>query len=425
MVAARENELLTETGPDTPGGKLLRRYWQPIALASELPPGAAPQAITILGEQLVLFRDDADRIGLLGLNCPHRRADLSFGRVEDGGLRCLYHGWLFNIEGRCMQQPAEPSDSTYKDEVRHTAYPCREIGNLIFTYMGPGAPPAFPNYEVLHVPDQHRFVNKTHVECNYLQALEGNIDPAHLSYLHATATPPDVRAVPGSNRSADFFYGDDRRPTIEIEVVDFGVRIYSIRNADDGKKYVRITNFIMPNKASIVGTEGRINQGHQINWHVPINDHCHLRFDVTMNREKPIDPTRYLKRMQGEVTPDGRLIRNRANRYLQDRSTMNESFSGMGPYFLAHDSFASETQGLVHDRTLEHLGSTDKCIVAARRQILRGIEAIERGEDPAHSRLEGDDSDLSHIVVLSEVVAANDEHKTIWQKHASPRHQNP
>ncbi len=416
MVGARDNQRLTRTGPDTPGGQLLRRYWQPIAVADELPVGSAPKAIKILGEDLVLFKNDSGSIGLLGLYCPHRCADLSYGRLEDGGLRCLYHGWLLDRHGRCLDQPAEP-DKTYKDKVRHIAYPCREVANLIFTYMGPGDPPPFPNYEALCLPDPNRFVNKTILDCNYLQALEGNIDPAHLSYLHATAIPPDKRAVPGSNRSADTFYGSDRRPNIEIEYTDFGVRIFSVRQAGDSKKYVRITNFIMPNKASIVGNEGRVNQGHQINWHVPIDDESHLRFDITINRTRPIDRTRYLEKMQGEVTPDGRLVRNRANRYLQDRSTMAETFSGMGPYFMAHDAFASETQGQVHDRTREHLATTDKCIVAARRQILKGIEAIEQNGMPIHADLETDANDLSHIVVLSEVIPEQDDHKSLWRKH--------
>jgi phenylpropionate dioxygenase-like ring-hydroxylating dioxygenase large terminal subunit len=421
MLTAQENELLTRTGPGTPGGALLRRYWQPIALSEELPADGPPQPVTVMGEELVLFRDDRGRVGLLGINCAHRCADLSYGRIEDGGLRCLYHGWLYDIEGRCLEQPAEPADSTYKDEIRHIAYPCREVGNLIFAYMGPGDEPVFPDYEALRVPDAHRFVAKTIIDCNYLQALEGDIDPAHLSYLHSTVKPPDSRAVRGSNRSADFFYGSDRRPTLEIELADFGVRIFSIRDAGDGKKYVRVTNFIMPNKAAIVGNEGRINQGHQINWHVPIDDGSHLRFDITMNREKPIDTSRYIEGPKGEVTADKRLVRNRANRYLQDRDEMSRTFTGMGGYFMVHDAFASETQGAVHDRTREHLGTTDKFIAAARRQILDGIAAVEAGKDPLHTIRSEDDNDLSQIVVLSEVVPNEEDHKTLWRKYASAR----
>ena len=421
MVNAHENDLITLTGPGTPGGKLMRRYWHPIALASELPTGCDPQPIQILGEELVLFRDEKGGVGLLGLYCPHRCADLSYGRVEDGGLRCLYHGWLFDTEGRCLETPGEPADSNYKDAINHLSYPCKEQAGLIFAYLGEGEPPILPDYEALRVPDDHRFNAKTIVECNYLQALEGDIDPAHLSYLHGAVVPPDDRAVPGSDRAADFYYGDDRRPHLDIELADFGVRIISVRDAGDGKKYVRVTNFIMPNKAAIVGNEGRINQGYQINWHVPIDDTRHLRFDITINREHPIDTTRYTENMKDEVTPDGHMVRTRENRYLQDREELkNKTYTGMGGYFLAHDSFASETQGRIHDRTREHLGTTDKFIAAARRQILQGVADVESGKDPMHTIRGGDDNDMSHIVVLSEVVPVEEDHMALWKKYASP-----
>ena len=144
MLTQEQNDLLTQTGPSTPGGDLLRRYWQPAALAEELPPGGAPLPVRILGEDLVLFRDDAGRPGLLGLHCSHRAADLSYGRVENGGLRCLYHGWLYDVRGRCLEQPGEPAGSTFKDRISHPAYPCQEAGGIVFTYMGPGEPPLLP-----------------------------------------------------------------------------------------------------------------------------------------------------------------------------------------------------------------------------------------------------------------------------------------
>ena len=424
MVTADENELITLTGPGTPGGALMRRYWHPIALSPELPPGGAPQPVQILGENLVLFRDEKGRPGLLGINCPHRCADLSFGRIEDGGLRCLYHGWLFDIEGRCLEQPGEPAGSSYKDEVRHTAYVCKETSGIIFAYMGADDPPLFPDYQFLHVPEDHRYTSKTHIDCNYLQALEGDIDPVHLSYLHGSVQLPDARPVPGDTRSASFHYGNDRRPTLEIELADFGVRIFSIRQAEGAKKYVRVTNFIMPNKAAIVGNEGRLNEGNQINWHVPTDDTHHLRFDITINRERPLDMTRYTGNIGTEVTPDGTLIRSQDNRYLQDREEMSNTYTGMGGYFMAHDAFASESQGPIHDRTREHLGTTDKFIAAARRQILEGIKDVEAGKEPRHSIREAANNDLSHIVVLSEVVPEETDHMGLWKKYASEKRAN-
>jgi phenylpropionate dioxygenase-like ring-hydroxylating dioxygenase large terminal subunit len=162
----------------------MRYAWQPIALAEELPLGGAPLSIRILGEDLVMFRDDKDRIGLLGLECSHRRADLSYGRVENGGLRCLYHGWLFDIEGRCLEQPGEPRGSEFCTSIRHLAYPCREFAGLIFAYMGPNECPPLPMFDALTAPETHRVSMKVYQESNYLSALEGNLDPAHVSFLH-------------------------------------------------------------------------------------------------------------------------------------------------------------------------------------------------------------------------------------------------
>src|SRR5215208_927266 len=155
MLTQEENELLTRIGPGTPGGDMMRRYWQPAALSEELPRGGAPLPVRLLGEDLVLFRDEDGRPGLLGLHCSHRGADLSYGRLEDGGLRCLYHGWLFDVGGRCLEQPGEPAGSTFHERIRHTAYPCQELGGVVFAYLGPGEPPLLPAYEPFAVPDAH------------------------------------------------------------------------------------------------------------------------------------------------------------------------------------------------------------------------------------------------------------------------------
>src|SRR5438046_3206806 len=152
MTTREENELLTRTGPRTPGGELLRRYWQPVAISEELPPDGAPQPVRMLSEDLVLFRDEQGQPGLLGIHCSHRGADLSYGRLEDGGLRCIYHGWLYDRTGHCLEQPGEPQGSTFHERIRQTAYPCVELGGLILTYMGPGEPPDLPPFEFLYVP---------------------------------------------------------------------------------------------------------------------------------------------------------------------------------------------------------------------------------------------------------------------------------
>src|SRR5437764_699326 len=254
-----ENERLTQVGPGTPGGEFLRRYWQPAALSEELPVGGAPLPVRLLGEDLVLFRDDDGKPGLLGIHCSHRGADLSYGRVEDGGLRCIYHGWLYDRSGRCLEQPGEPAGSTFHERIRQTSYPCHEFGGVIFTYMGRGEPPAFPAYEFLQNDESKRFVDKYHHDCNYLQGNEGNIDPVHLSFLHrflredvAFSRPPQIGpngngAAQVSRQSSNALYGRDLAPTLEIEETDFGIRIFSVRDAGEAGWYVRISNFIYPN----------------------------------------------------------------------------------------------------------------------------------------------------------------------------------
>ncbi|NIO11499.1 MAG: Rieske 2Fe-2S domain-containing protein, partial [Deltaproteobacteria bacterium] len=244
-----EFELLTRTGAGTPGGTFMRRYWQPAALSIELPPGGAPIPVQILGEELVLFRDDKGQPGLLGLHCAHRGADLSYGRVEDGGLRCIYHGWLYDIKGRCLDQPGEPGGGEHRDAIHQTGYPCQESGGVIFAYMGPGEPPCLPAYEFLEVPENQRLVIKIHQACNYLQGSEGNIDPVHTSFLHRISEDNDQDqyvGVRGSNASFLTLWGRDVAPQLDVELTDFGLRIFTIRNAGAHKHYLRVTNFVYP-----------------------------------------------------------------------------------------------------------------------------------------------------------------------------------
>jgi phthalate 4,5-dioxygenase oxygenase subunit len=414
MLTAEQNKLLTETGPGTPGGKLLRSYWQPIAKSNELAVNE-PVPIRIMSEDLVLFRDEKNQVGLLGRFCSHRRTDLSFGRLEDGGLRCLYHGWLYDLKGNCLETPAEPENSRLKCNVKHKAYPCVEKSGLIFTYMGEGEPPMLPDYEFLQHNENHRMISKVYFDCNWLQALEGNIDPSHLSYLHRPVRPVDSRAVPGSNSSADTYYRNDSRPTLEYETTPFGLRIYSIRKSGESEKYVRITNFIMPNKSAIVGNEGRLGEGYSIHWHVPIDDETHYRYDFVFNRARPVSRERYEREFAAEMQGH-RYVRNKRNRYLQDRKLMKTSnYTGMGDYFPAHDAFATETPGPIHDRTREHLGTTDVCIVAARRRLLEAIEDVQAGREPIHVVRDPAENDMSHIVVVSEVVGPDVDHHDVWK----------
>lgn len=412
MLTREENELLTGVGPGTPGGNMLRRYWQPALLSEELPPSASPKAVRLLGEDLVLFRDDQGRPGMLGLNCPHRGADLSYGRVEDGGLRCIYHGWLFDIQGRCLDQPGEKGEEGNRDSFRHKAYACREAGGFIFTYMGPGEPPCLPAYENITASSDHRFIRKYFQECNYLQGNEGNIDPAHLSFLHGQfdEQPWSTRdlqlPIPGSETSSMTLYKQDRVPTIEVEITDFGVRIMTARRSGPDRYYLRVSNFVMPNLCAVPGPMGP--DGYNMNWHVPIDDTHHWKYMITFRRSGPLELDRMRKSFESDIKSDYRLIRNLRNRYLQDRDEMSDrTYSGMGPSFVVHDAYATESQGSIQDRTQEHLGSTDIAIVAARKLLLKAVADVQGKGEPLHVVREPKSNRFPHLWVTSEVIPSN------------------
>jgi phthalate 4,5-dioxygenase len=418
MLSVEENALLTRTGAATPGGGLLRRYWQPVALAEELPLGGAPLPVRILGEDLVLFRDDAGRPGLLALHCPHRGADLSYGRLEDGGLRCLYHGWLFDVGGRCLEQPGEPASSTFKDRVRQTAYSCQEAAGVIFAYLGPGEPPCLPAYSALLAPATHRFVVKIYQECNYLQGNEGNIDPVHTSFLHRTAdTSLDPRAVSGSSDSPRALFGRDASPTVEIEETDYGLRIVTLRRVGAETHYLRISNFLFPNASAIAGQTAGF--GYSIHWHVPIDDTHHWRYELVVSDATPLDHDQCWARYGPDLTPERRLIRNPANRYRQDRAEMERAtYAGLGTCFQVHDAYATESQGAIQDRPREHLGATDRAIIKARQQLLRGVQDVQAGREPMHVVRDAAANNFAHLVVVSEVVPVAADWRTYWQPPA-------
>ena len=414
MISQEENSLLTQTGPGTPCGALLRRYWQPVALTEELPVGGATCRVRLLGEDLVLFRDDQGRPGLLGIHCSHRGTDLSYGRVENGGLRCLYHGWLYDVTGRILEQPGEPGGGANRDGIRHLSYPCQEKGGVIFVYMGPSEPPLLPNYEFLSVPEEQRTVTKILLNCNYLQANEGNIDPVHLSFLHRKLEETEIdphRVVPGSNASDNSLLAQDIAPTIEVEVTDFGLRIYAVRRSDPAGTYLRVTNFVIPNLAAFGGST--VAEGYSVHWHVPVDDTSHWKYVFMFSRTRPLEPELRNKNAV-ETTLDYRLARNAANRYRQDSGAMKaESFTGMGLNFQAHDAFATESQGPIQDRTAEHLVSSDKAIIAARKLLVNAIKAVQEGREPPHVIRDATKNRFPHLVVHSALLPV----ATDWKEY--------
>jgi phenylpropionate dioxygenase-like ring-hydroxylating dioxygenase large terminal subunit len=374
MLSKEQNDLLTQTGPGTPAGELLRSYWQPIAAAEEIPVGGDPLPIRIMSEDLVLFRDDKQRLGLIQRNCPHRGTDLSYGRIEDGGLRCLYHGWLFDVNGKCIDQPAERRK--FCDSVQLTSYPVQEKGGAIWAYMGKGEPPVIPDFQFLIGPEPNRQTFRTKQMCNWLQGLESVIDPAHTTYLHRR--PVGTRSIRSGNDIAAMRGSEP--PEVSTEATSFGMRIYALHKSTNGGKYLRVNNYVYPCGAT--PTTGNAKAGYQGRWYVPIDDFSHYGFEFIYRHYEPLDKAALKKFRDENVAPDMRHIRRPENRYLQDREEQKSpggSFAGMGDYFPAQDAFAIETQGQIRDRTKENLGSSDVVIASMSRTLLKAIKQMQGG----------------------------------------------
>ena len=212
MLSAEQNDLITRTAPGTAAGALLRRYWQPAALVDELAGNRPVKPVRLMGEDLVIFKDDKGRYGLIGRHCPHRGTDLAYGRLEDGGLRCAFHGWLFDVNGKCLQTPAEPDNSNLCANIKQKSYPVVEKSGILFAYLGPGEPPAFPHFDCFVAPATHTFAFKGMIDCNWLQSLEVGIDPVHTSFLHRFFEDEDPDKGYGRmfrDTSNDFGHADD------------------------------------------------------------------------------------------------------------------------------------------------------------------------------------------------------------------------
>jgi phenylpropionate dioxygenase-like ring-hydroxylating dioxygenase large terminal subunit len=389
MMSREQNELITRTGPEAAAGKLMRMYWQPAALVEELDGSRPVKPVKLLGEEFVLFRDESGRYGLLDRHCPHRGADLAFGRLEDGGLRCSFHGWLFDTDGRCLQTPAEPEGSRLCQGIRQRACPVVERSGILFAYLGAEEPPAFPRFDCFVAPAEYTFAFKGLIECNWLQALEVGIDPAHASFLHRFLEDED----PASGYGKQFRGGsvdtdmpltkllrDYDRPTIEAEETDYGLRIIALRRISEQHAHVRVTNQVFPHAIVIpMSTEMTITQ-----WHVPIDDENCYWYAIFTSFGRPVDKAAMrAQRLELYELPDYRSRKNRANNYGFDpHEQESATYTGMGDDINVHDQWAVESMGRIQDRTREHLGQSDRGIVAYRRLLQRSIELIQKGQRP-------------------------------------------
>ncbi len=432
MLSREDNELLTRTGPGTPCGGLLRAYWQPAALAEELSGERPATAVRLLGEDLVLWRNADGSYGLIGRYCSHRGADLAFGRLEDGGLRCLYHGWLYDAAGRCLEQPAEPPGSRFREKIRHRSYPVRERGGVVFAYLGGGTPPPFPQYDCFVAPDRYTFAFKGLWECNWLQGLEGGIDPSHVSYLHRFLAddPRETYGqqfgdqVTGTGRRLSKLLGEEARPDIDVEPTGYGLRVFAVRDLRDETCHVRVTNLVFPNAFVIpFGNSMSIAQ-----WHVPADDLHHYWYMIMYDFCRETDKkTLREQRLASCTLPDYRPKRNRANNWGFDpREQRSLTYTGMGLDINVHDQWAVESPGPIQDRTAERLGQSDRAITVYRRILLRAIRDHQSGnptpgmaaDEAAARRLRGP--------MAVDTIVPRECWRTRWpQQEAARREQSP
>jgi phthalate 4,5-dioxygenase oxygenase subunit len=393
MLTPEENELVTRTGPGTPMGEVMRRYWMPAALSSELPePDCAQVRVKLLGEKLVAFRDTSGKVGLVDEFCAHRRASLFLGRSEENGLRCIYHGWKYDVTGNCLETPTEPAGSNFKDKIRIKSYPTLEMGGLVWAYMGPKekTPPP-PKFEFTQVPESHRYMTKTWEECNWLQALEGAIDSQHASFLHRALTSDKTRSRYG--QSASGYRARSTTPSHEVETTDYGLLFASVRPLGEEGSYVRTYHFVMPFyaiRAAQQGIGGEVKRplvaGHM--W-VPMDDENCMVYDWLYSfGETPIDAKWRDEFEWGsgrgpeDRTADFRKVKNRSNNWMIDRKAQKTlGYSGIEG-INTQDHAIQESMGPIVDRSQEHLGASDKAIIAMRRMLLQAVHSLGQGISP-------------------------------------------
>ena len=401
---AAQNDLITRIGPGTACGALMRRYWQPVALLDEFDARLFPEtaarplkAVRLLGQDFVLFRDEGGRFGLLDRDCPHRGADLKFARFEGDGIRCPFHGWKFDATGRCLETPAEHAGSTLCQRVRQPSYPLRVAAGVIFAWLGPEdvAPPELPAFDAFRAPASHSFAFKGMWRCNWLQAFEVGIDPAHPSFLHRMLDEGDDADAFGRQfRAASVGEVDGARwpmtrimrefcsPEIRHEEVAPGlVRITTLRAIDQAHTHVRVTHaafpytFVIPLSESVTITQ----------MHVPIDDTHTWWYSFFTSFDAPLDKdTMRAQRMANTVLPDWTPRMGAHNDWgFSAEEQRTRTYLGMGEADInVHDQWAVESMGAIQDRTREHLGTSDKVIIANRRTLLKAIEAVRAGAAP-------------------------------------------
>ena len=397
MLSAADNQMLTRSGGGTPMGDLFRRFWIPLLLSEELPePDCPPVRVKVMGDDYVAFRDTRGRVGVIEPHCAHRGANLFFGRNEDGGLRCIYHGWKFDVDGRCVDMPSVPAGAGYQDKVGLKALPVREWGDFVWAYLGPAQQmPELPRMEFALVPPSHRFVSKKLQQCNWAQACEGGLDTTHFTYLHMAVGGSEdelmkvlAGAEAGAQRDRARWLKNDGMPVFSVHLHAAGIVLGASRKADGSDLYWRISQFLMPCHGLAPNAFPGDNY-HGQSW-VPIDDDLCWVYCYSWNPERPITAEERAKFRSGHsvhatLGPGYVPVRNRGNDYLIDRvEQKHRTFTGIQGVS-EQDAAVQDSQGFIVDRTREHLGPTDLGIVHFRRLMLQAAKDLAEGTEPPHA----------------------------------------
>jgi phthalate 4,5-dioxygenase len=394
VLKAEDNETLTRVGPGTLMGELLRRYWTPACLSAEIPePGSPPARVRLLGENLVAFRDTRGRVGLVQENCPHRGASLYFGRNEDAKLRCVYHGWAFDTDGNCVDMPSEPAP--FCEKVRMKSYPTHESAGIVWTYLGPRETVTpFRDFGTDGLDGSEVMAVKQHSTCNWVQAMEGNIDTSHISHLHQwdgiDDLPDDGSDKPGypSNAMSWKFWRHDRAPRLEVDDTWYGFRYAGIRTTPNGNTHVRVTAYALPYATMVASIPFSVGCG----MFVPIDDENCWRYFSAPKAWR--NPRNYGGTNLFALAPFSTPVSNPRNgitprlytaendyQLSQEVREKRGIFSGVDD-FVSQDLMVTESMGPIYDRSQEQLGSTDRAITRMRHILLSAARGLAEGKEP-------------------------------------------
>ncbi len=396
MLRKEVNDLLTQTDKGTPMGDLFRQYWIPTLLARELPEDDCPPVrVKLLGEPMIAFRDSEGRYGLMEEFCAHRRVSLWFGRIEESGLRCPYHGWKYDVTGQCLEIPSEPEDSDLYKSIKLRAYSLIRVGDVLWAHMGdPENRPPEPKWEFVTVTPEQTVTTKRMQECNWLQALEGGIDSSHVSFLHSNELERDPLF---KGAKANQYNLNDTRPVFDVSPWDGGLHIGVRRNVEQGKYYWRVTQWVMPCFTMIAPRADHPQHGH---FWVPIDDeNCWTwSYDYHPERQLTADERQACldgKGVHSENIPGTfRSVQNKDNDYLMDRDAQKrgDTYSGIAG-FAMQDGSLQESMGPIIDRSRENLVGTDYGIVMTRNRLrkaandLRDKGVMPPGRDSDHHKI--------------------------------------